>query len=92
MTKLQTLIDATQALLVSFKNSSISSGSTYDDAAIELARVRVDQSESAVSDFCQAVEALVSHLDDISQSNSPEWEAASLALDALLGRNQSVDS
>jgi hypothetical protein len=88
MIKIQTLITAVDALLVSLARTDVASSDGYCDLAIDVARVRADRSEAVVKDFTRTADDFIFQLDDMRLSNTPEWQAASLALDAHMGRNQ----
>lgn len=88
MKNIQTLITAVDALLVSLARTDVAGSDGYCDLAIDVARVRVDRSEAVVKDFTRTADEFIFQLDDMRLSNTPEWQAASLALDVQMGRNQ----
>jgi hypothetical protein len=83
-----TLETSVQALLVKLAHATdtrigerIAGRTSYCDAAIDVADFRANPSDEAALTLAKSAEHLLCDLDDLSMSDSPEWQATSLAVD-----------
>ena len=84
-----TLETAVQTLLTRYGTCAVAGEESYADAAIDLALFRAERDDAAADRLAKSAEHLLCRIDDQStvpfeSSDSPEWEAASKAVDPYL--------